>query len=82
MSIFSLSDTSDAGGMNLLDIKTLDWSQLCLDSCGPNLKSLLGCPIASTKSLGPISNYMIERFGFDEKCQVAGVCKFKLSKPK
>ena len=24
-------DTSDAGGMNLLDLKSLDWSQKCLD---------------------------------------------------
>ena len=24
-------DTSDAGGMNLLDLKTMDWSQECLD---------------------------------------------------
>ena len=24
-------DASDAGGMNLLDLKTMDWSQQCLD---------------------------------------------------
>ena len=35
-------DTSDAGGMNLLDIHTLRWSQDCLDACGPDLQELLG----------------------------------------
>ena len=61
--------------MNLLDLKTLDWSQSCLDACGPNLRDLLGPPIASTKSLGSISNYMVERFGFDDNCLVAGKIK-------
>lgn len=88
-------DTSDAGGMNLLDIHSLDWSQECLDACGPDLRELLGTthfsldsscikfyftispplnagsPIISTHSLGPISSYMSERFGFDPKCTVA-----------
>ena len=35
-------DTSDGGGMNLLDIHSLDWSQQCLDACGPDLRDLLG----------------------------------------
>ena len=61
--------------MNLLDLKTLDWSQSCLDACGPNLRDLLGPPIASTKSLGSISNYMVERFGFDDNCLVSGKIK-------
>ena len=69
---YAATDTSDGGGMNLLDLKTLDWSQSCLDACGPNLRDLLGPPIASTKSLGSISNYMVERFGFDDNCLVAG----------
>jgi len=68
---YAATDTSDGGGMNLLDLKTLDWSQSCLDACGPNLRDLLGPPIASTKSLGAISNYMVERFGFDDNCLVA-----------
>ena len=72
---YAATDTSDGGGMNLLDLKTLDWSQSCLDACGPNLRDLLGPPIASTKSLGSISNYMVERFGFDDNCLVAGKIK-------
>ena len=64
-------DTSDAGGMNLLDIRQLQWSQDCLQACkAPNLALLLGTPVLPTSSLGTVSNYMIERFGFDEKCLV------------
>ena len=63
-------DISDGGGMNLLDIQSLQWSQECLDACAQDLNSLLGIPVFSTKSLGTISNYMTERFGFDAKCKV------------
>ena len=63
-------DTSDAGGMNLLDINQLQWSQDCLQACAPDLTQLLGAPTSPTSLLGSISNYMIERFGFDGKCQV------------
>ena len=28
---YAAIDTSDAGGMNLLDLRTKDWSQKCLD---------------------------------------------------
>ena len=31
---------------------------------------LLGPPILSTKTLGKISHYMVERFGFDPECLV------------
>ena len=30
-------DASDAGGMNLLDLKTMDWSPVCLDVSKSNL---------------------------------------------
>ena len=56
--------------MNLLDIHALDWSQQCLNACGPDLRKLLGPPILSTKSLGQISHFMVERFGFDPGCLV------------
>ena len=66
----SAIDTSDGGGMNLLDIQTLDWSQECLDACGPDLRDLLGPPILSTKALGKVSKFMVDRFGFDPECLV------------
>jgi xylulokinase len=63
-------DMSDAGGMNLLDIQTQDWSQDCLETCGPDLRTLLGPPVKSDTKLGQVSGYMIDRFGFDPECIV------------
>lgn len=56
--------------MNLLDIHCLDWSQECLDACGPDLRQILGPAIPSPSILGPISEYMADRFGFESSCQI------------
>ena len=45
-------DTSDAGGMNLLDINQLQWSPDCLQACAPDLTQLLGAPTSPTSLLG------------------------------
>lgn len=42
-------------GMNLLDIRTRCWSQICLDSTAPDLEQLLGVPLPSTSVLVSIN---------------------------
>lgn len=38
-------------GMNLLDIRTRSWSQVCLDTSAPHLDRLLGEPLPSASVL-------------------------------
>lgn len=38
--------------------------------CGTDLRNKLGKPVSSNCDIGPISNYFVERFGFDEKCRI------------
>nr|CAD7449202.1 unnamed protein product [Timema bartmani] len=64
-------DYSDGSGMNLLDIHSKDWSQICLDATAPNLIDKLGTPVASSSIQGPISQYFVERFDFNPDCKVA-----------
>lgn len=64
-------DWADAGGMNLLDIKTKKWNQDLLKVVGPELEAKLGESISSNTVLGGMSNYMQERYGFHPSCVVA-----------
>lgn len=38
-------------GMNLLDIRTRNWSEICLQATAPHLDQLLGAPLPSTSVL-------------------------------
>lgn len=64
-------DLSDGSGMNLLDIWSGKWSQICLDATAPGLKSKLGdtvVPMATV--IGPISSYYVDRYGFSESTSI------------
>ena len=64
-------DYSDGSGMNLFDIRSHEWSQKCLEFCGPDLKSKLGETLVPTPSvIGNISQYFVERYGFSPDCKV------------
>lgn len=63
-------DLSDGSGMNLLDIKTKTWSEVCLKATAPHLDLLLGPPVPSPTVLGPVSPYFVRRFGFSESGSV------------
>lgn len=54
-----------------MDIKTKEWHPTLLDACAPNLREKLGQPVASTTNLGSISNYFVERWGFNPSCVIA-----------
>ena len=41
-----------------------------LQICAPELKEKLDNPVSSHKCLGPVSNYFVERYGFDPGCQI------------
>ncbi|GMR41930.1 hypothetical protein PMAYCL1PPCAC_12125, partial [Pristionchus mayeri] len=71
-------DLSDACGMNLLDIQSLDWSPLCLsvaldtqeEGLISDLRCKLGRPVPSSTNLGVISGYFVSRFSFSPLCSI------------
>jgi xylulokinase len=68
-------DYSDASGMNLLDINACDkWSNDCVSAASnehtEKLKEQLGPLASSLSTLGVISDYMKEQYGFPEDCLV------------
>ncbi|XP_056868607.1 xylulose kinase isoform X2 [Takifugu flavidus] len=67
---YAAVDFSDGSGMNLLDIRSRAWSQVCLDATAPHLDRLLGEPQPSTSVLGRISAYFVHRYGFSKSCSV------------
>ena len=67
-------DYSDASGMNLLCIKSLDWSSKCLkalDLPEDEIRKKLGKPIQSSNDCGNISNYFVKKYGFDANCLIS-----------
>lgn len=57
-------DLGDAAGMNLLDLSTGRWHPGLLNATAPDLASKLQPPVASTKRVGNIAPYFVERYGF------------------
>src|SRR5258706_4533182 len=70
-------DISDVCGMNLWDIGAEAWSKPLLkltagDDGAADLKDKLGeVRIDGGGSMGPISKYFVERYGFAKDCQIA-----------
>uniref|UniRef100_A0A4W6FWP3 Xylulose kinase n=1 Tax=Lates calcarifer TaxID=8187 RepID=A0A4W6FWP3_LATCA len=67
---YAAIDYSDGSGMNLLDIRSRTWSEICLEATAPHLDRLLGAPLPPTSVLGPVSSYFVRRCGFSESCRV------------
>ncbi|KAK5849539.1 hypothetical protein PBY51_013867 [Eleginops maclovinus] len=67
---YAAIDYSDGSGMNLLDIRSRTWSQICLDAVAPQLDLLLGNPKPSSSILGPVSSFFVQRYGFSQSCRV------------
>ena len=69
-------DISDVCGMNLWDIKAGRWNEklmnLASNGEAKQLIQKLGAVLEDGGgSLGPISKYFVERYGFDESCPIA-----------
>jgi xylulokinase len=66
-------EISDASGMNLMDVLTCKWNDRLLNICGGSeLRSKLGPePVPGGTSLGKISTYWTNRWGFNPECIIA-----------
>ncbi|SJL03870.1 related to Probable D-xylulose kinase A [Armillaria ostoyae] len=66
-------EISDASGMNLMEILSCKWDDELIRACGgPELRAKLGPePVAGGTSLGTVSPYWVERWGFSPHCIVA-----------
>nr|XP_057916885.1 xylulose kinase-like isoform X3 [Doryrhamphus excisus] len=67
---YAAIDYSDGSGMNLLNIRTKKWSEVCMEATAPHLDRLLGMPLPSASVLGHVSSYWVHRFGFSNSCRV------------
>jgi len=63
-------DTSDGSGMNLMDIRTREWSPEALACTAPELAAKLGPIAPGHKTVGKIHSYFTEKYGFSPECTV------------
>ncbi|GLB41832.1 putative actin-like ATPase domain-containing protein [Lyophyllum shimeji] len=66
-------DSSDASGMNLMDVITCKWNDTLVEACGgPELRSKLGPePVIGGTVLGKVSKWWVGRWGLSPECVVA-----------
>ena len=59
-------ESSDASGMNLMDLSSGKWDETLLQACGgPTLREKLGGePVVGGTVLGKIGRWWVERYGF------------------
>ncbi|ALC38449.1 CG3544 [Drosophila busckii] len=63
-------DYTEASGMNLFDLQSMQWSQQCLDACAPDLRKRLMPPIAANRLQGRIADYYVKRWNFRADCMI------------
>lgn len=66
-------EVSDASGMNLMNVLTCKWDDALLEACGgPELRTKIGPePVVGGTILGRISQWWVERWGFNPDCIIA-----------
>jgi len=63
-------DHGDGAGMNLMDIRTSQWSPAMLKATAPGLRGKLPTLAPSNRIVGRISPYFVEKYGFSPRCRV------------
>jgi len=61
-------DHGDGAGMNLMDIRTRDWSGPMLKATAPGLRKKMPALKPSDTVVGRISPYFVKKYGFSPKC--------------
>ena len=63
-------DHGDGAGMNLLNLKTLDWDADLLEATAPGLREKLPPARPSRTVVGPVSSFLVAKYGFNPGAQV------------
>ncbi len=63
-------DAGDGSGTNMMDIRTRQWAPTALDATAPDLAARLLPVTPSTRAVGTISPYFVERFGLNDICRI------------
>ncbi len=63
-------DHGDGAGMNLMNITTKKWDNKALNATAPNLTQKLPSLTESSKIVGEISSYYVERYGFSPETNI------------
>jgi len=63
-------DAGDGFGTNLADVRRGVWSDAALNAAAPGLKNRLPHLITRDERIGPVSPYLVERFGFRPETEV------------
>jgi len=57
-------DPGDGAGMNLLDLRTGQWSEAMTEATAPDLLPKLPAPVSADTVVGSIAAYFVQRYGF------------------
>jgi xylulokinase len=68
--VLAPTDSADASGMNLMDVRTARWDDTLLAACAPGLHARLGEIVSPAAALGPIAPYFCRRYGLSPACRV------------
>jgi xylulokinase len=63
-------DHGDGSGMNLLNLRLLDWDDDLLAATAPGLREKLPAAAPSASVAGQVSPYFVEKYGFSRSCRV------------
>lgn len=63
-------DFGDGAGMNMLNLKTLNWDKNIVEFLAPNLASKLPECLKSDTVAGNVSKYFVEKYGFNKDAKV------------
>lgn len=64
-------DHGDGAGMNLLNLADLEWDAVLTNATAAGLSVKLPDAVPTTKIIGGISRYFIEKYGFSQECRCA-----------
>ncbi|WDE97459.1 FGGY family carbohydrate kinase [Lentisphaera profundi] len=63
-------DSSDAAGMNLMNLANSQWDQNLLDACAPNLINKLPSIEPASTAAAKVSKYFVERYALSADCDI------------
>lgn len=63
-------DHADGAGMNLMNLKNLDWDVELLEATAPNLLAKLPKLKPASTVLGKVSNYWVEKYGINAEANI------------